>query len=110
MADHVLDLRGAVVREIRELRVDCAHELQGMAGPVQEVRIAEGDVLRPGNHQLPYVLEHDVPRHRKEASAVHGRDRTVETPVQTPPARLDVSREPPPAVTSERGIAGEGRK
>src|SRR5207237_3604838 len=66
-------------------------ELHGVAGAVQEVRVAEGDVPGACCDQPADVRQHDVPRDREEASTVHGRDGTVEAGVQAAATRLHVA-------------------
>ena len=91
MLQQVLDLDRDVVGQRRERRVELLEEAQRVADAVEEVRIAEGDVLGPEAHQLRDVLQHDIPLDDAQPAAVDGRDRAVEAAVSTAPARLDVA-------------------
>src|SRR5437016_3292506 len=89
--EDVLHLRREVEGERGELGVHRAHDRQRMAGPVQKIRIAEGDVPRTFTLELTYVSEDGLLRYHEEAAAVHGRDRAMQAQVKTAAARLDVA-------------------
>ena len=91
LLEHVLDLRREVVAHVREFVMQRAHELHGVAGTVQEVRVAERDVPGAGRDQPADVRQHDVPRHREEPSTVHGRDGTMQAGVEATATRLHVA-------------------
>ena len=66
-ARDVLDLRGDVEGHRRVLGVQRARDAQRVAGPVEEVRVAEGDVARAGR---------DLPARRRPARRRRGRRRS----------------------------------
>src|SRR5437879_1219755 len=70
LAEEVLDLRREVEREGGERRVERPHHAQRVAGAVQEIGIAEGDVGRARLDLLADVREHDRLRHHEEAPPV----------------------------------------
>jgi hypothetical protein len=69
-----------------------------VARPVEEVRIAEGDVARAGRDLLAHVGEHGLHRHHEEPAAVDWRDRAVAAQMFAPAARFHVRGELAPAV------------
>jgi len=51
----MLDLDGAVVRQLRVLAMECPNNRQRVANAIEEARVAEGDVLRSGSHLLDHT-------------------------------------------------------
>ena len=72
------------------LRVQAPGDVQRVAGAVQEVGVAEGDVTRARRDLRADVGQHHVRRHHEEPAAVDGHDRAVPAQVQAAAAGLDV--------------------
>ncbi len=47
------------------------HDSHGVRGPVEEIGIAEGDVLGARGHLLANVGEHDLRLHHAKTSLIH---------------------------------------
>ena len=105
MAQQVLDLDRDVVGEVGMLAVERLDDWQRVADAVEEVRVAEGDVPRPGANLAADVLEHDLARDDAEAAAVHRRDRAVAAQVPAPAARLGGAHHPMLAAEAQPGVA-----
>src|SRR5258708_5122823 len=73
--DDVFNLGGEIKREQRELVVQGARDLERMGWPVEEVRIAEGDVASARRRKRPDRIQDYVFGHHKETAAVDRRDR-----------------------------------
>ena len=69
----------------------------GMADPVEEIRVAEGDVPRAGGDLRPHIGEHDVAGDDTEPPVVDRHHRTVPAAVLAAAAGLGVSRDSPVA-------------
>ena len=80
-----------------------------MADPVEEVRIAEGDVLRARRDLRAHVRQHDVDRDDAEAAVVDRHDRTVTAAVLAAAARLGVAGDPAVRADLQRGVARQGQ-
>ena len=79
-----------------------------MGRTVEEVGVAEGDVLRPGGGLLPDVGENHLAGHDPEAPVVHGNDGTVPAKMLAAAARLGESDDPLSSVRElEPGVAVE---
>ena len=70
MLQQVLHLDGHVVGERRPLAVQRFHNGDGVAGAVQKIGIAEGDVLGAGGYLLADVRQHHVLLHDAKRSAI----------------------------------------
>jgi hypothetical protein len=77
MADQVLDLDDDVIGQGGELIVQSLHDGSGVRGAVEEVWVAEADVLGAGRDLLADVGQHDVALHDPELAAVDRHDRAV---------------------------------
>ena len=110
MLQQVLDLGREVERELRPLRVQPPGDLQRMAGPVQEIGIAEGDVSRAGRDLGADVGEHHVRRHHEEPPAVNGHHRAMPAQVQAAAARLHVRGGVHVAVVVVSRVSGRRRQ
>ena len=55
----------------------CIDDLESVLDSVEEIRIAEGDVLRAGGHLAADVFHDDVAAHDAENAFVDGHDRAV---------------------------------
>jgi hypothetical protein len=77
MLQQMLDLDGRVVGEIRELAMQRVHDAHGVRGPVEEIGIAEGDVLGARGHLLANVGEHDLGLHHPKAPLIHRHHRAM---------------------------------
>ena len=91
VADQVLHLGGEVEGEVRQAGVERPRHPQGVAGAVQEVGVAEGDVGRAGPGLPNHVLDHHLDRHGEEAAAVEGGDGAVAAAVQAAARGLGVA-------------------
>ncbi len=67
------------------------HQLQGVPGPVEEIRVAEGDVPGAGGHLLRHVRQHDLHRDHEEAPRIGRRQRTVQAVMLAAPRGLHVA-------------------
>ncbi len=72
--EQVFDLNGHVVSYGRKLAVKCFHEFHGVTYAVKEIRIAEGDVLRPGGHLAANIFEYHIPTDNSKQSLVNRHD------------------------------------
>jgi hypothetical protein len=81
-----------------------------MPDPVEKVRVAEGDVLRPRGHLSPDVFQHHLSLDDPELPAVHGDDRAVTAQVLATPAGLGIAHGPLPAIQDQGGIPCEGNQ
>ena len=71
MPQQVLDLDRHVVGEIRESLVQRLDDADGVGGAVEEIGVAEGNVLGAGRDLLRDVGQHDLRWHDEEPAAVH---------------------------------------
>ena len=99
VAQQVLDLRGEVEGQTRELAVQRAGDGQRVARPIEKIGVAERDVGRAGLDLLAHVREQDLDGHDEEAPAVDRRDGAVPAPVLAAAARLDVRHQLLPVVS-----------
>ena len=72
MPQQVLDLDGDVVAELREFAVQRLDDGQRVRRPIEEIGIAEGDVLGARIDLAANVFQHDVALHDAENSVVDG--------------------------------------
>src|SRR5258708_2193971 len=72
-----VEFYGDVVSYVGELAVKSFNELKGVANAIEEVRIAERNVLRTHGHLLANVLHHDVAVHDAKDALVNRDDRTM---------------------------------
>jgi hypothetical protein len=81
-----------------------------MAGPIQEVGVAEGNMGRPVLDEPPDVFQDDLLRDDKEAALVNRRDRTVKAEMETSATRLHIASEISAPVALDMGVLLERRK
>ena len=105
MAQDVLDLHGAVEREMRELVVHGRDHSARVPGDVQEVGVTEGDVRRARLHELCDVVEHCAFVRDPHPAVVDDRDRAVTAAVRAPAGRLDGPDEAPSGALGELHVA-----
>ena len=110
MPQQMLDLGGEVEGDGGTLRVQSAGHRQGLARPVEEIRIAEGDVGGARGDLLADVREDRVPGNGEEAATVDGRNRAVAAAMKAAAARLDVAHHFPPARSLEPRVLLERRQ
>src|SRR5260370_18110796 len=92
----MLDLDCHVVGELGEPAVQQADHGERMSGAVEEIRVAEGDVLCPAGHLLGDVVDHHVRLNHAEPAALDRYDRTVAEQELASPRLLGV---PPSALS-----------
>jgi len=110
VADEVLHLGGEVEGEARKAGVERPRHPEGVARPVQEVGVAEGDVGRAGLGLAGHVLDHRLGRHGEEAAAVDRGDGAMAAEVQAAARGLGVAgRALGAAGVDQSGVAGERR-
>ena len=93
----MLDLDHDVVGEPRPLAGERLDDAARVRGTVQEVGIAERDVLRASGDLGADIAEHSLRLHDPELPVVHRHNRTVPAPVLAAAGRLRVADDPPPA-------------
>ena len=110
MFQDVLDFRRDVKAQIGKLVVHGPNDAQRVLRSIQKVRVAVGDVFRPGAHQATDVLQDDRLGNDKEPSPIDRRDRAMQAQVQAAPARFHVACQPFVAVPLEAGIFFQRRQ
>ena len=93
MLQQVLHLNGHVVREPGMLAVERFHDLHRVTDPVEEVGIAEGDVLRAGRDLAADIFQHHLALDDAKRAVVHRHDGTVTAQVLAAPAGLGVAHD-----------------
>src|SRR5437870_472961 len=88
MMQQVLHLDRDVVGDLRVRSVQCLDYAQGVGRTVEEIRIAERDVLSAGADLRIDISEHDLRSHDSKLPAIDGDHRTVATYVLAPAARF----------------------
>ena len=97
MQQNVFDLDGHVVGQVREFRMQRPNQTHGVAGPVEEIRVAEGDMARPRRHLVADVCQDHAGVHHAEAPAVDGHHRTVPAEMLAPAAGFRIAGRQPVA-------------
>jgi hypothetical protein len=90
MLQQMLDLDGRVVGQVRELLVQRVHDAHGVRGTVEEVRIAEGDVLGAGADLLANVRERDLRLDHPKTSLIYRHHRAMAAQMLAAPAGFGV--------------------
>src|SRR5580704_13446242 len=72
MRDQMLDFRGEIERQVRELHMHLTRDSKAVQRPVQKIGIAESYMLRPAGYQKPDVFQHYFPRNDEEAASIYG--------------------------------------
>ena len=103
MGQQVLDLDRDVVAHVRVPGRKRLDDPTRVGRAVEEVGVAEGDVLRAGVHLLGDVRHHDIVGHDAQRASVHGHDRAMRTGVQAAARGLGVAGEPPLAARCSAG-------
>src|SRR5579871_500460 len=78
---NMLDLDGGIEGERGKLGVHGAQDVLRVAGTVQEVWVAKGDVLRAHLDLRANVLQNNLSGQNKETAPVDGRDGTMQASV-----------------------------
>src|ERR1035437_1714032 len=86
----MLDFDGDVISERREVLLHPLDDAHAVGRAVEEIRIAEGDMLRPGLHLLADVGQHNVSRNHSERPVVNGHNGTMTAEVLAAAARLRI--------------------
>ena len=107
----VLDLDGDVIAEQRKFAVQRFDDRKRMRRPIEEIRIAKGNVLGAGVDLPANIFEHDFLRHYAEDSVVDGNDGAVPAEMFASPAGLGVARDfKAPFGHQQMCILSEGRQ
>src|SRR5215211_7065197 len=89
--EQMLDLDDHVIGEPREAPVQLCDDAHGVGGTVEEIGIAEGDVLCSGLDLTRNVLQHDIRLHDEEPAAVDGNNGAMAAEMFAAPAGLGVA-------------------
>ena len=106
----VLDLDRDVVGDAGKLARQRVDDRQRVSRAVEEVGIAEGDVLRARRHLRADVRQHDVDRHGAEPAVVDRDDRTVPAAMLAPARRLGVADNLARVADLQRRVARQWRQ
>ncbi len=111
MLQQVLDLDGRVVGERGTLAMQGVRDAHSVRGPVEEIGIAEGDVLGARGHLLANVGEHHFRLHHAETALIYRHHGAMAAQMLAAAAGFGVAGalgfEPP---TCRRGVFFERRK
>src|SRR5262249_53350940 len=77
-------------RERGKLGMNSLRDAPRVAGPVEEIGVAEGDMRGARLDLLADIREHDIERHREEPTFIDRCDRAVATAGQASPCGLDI--------------------
>jgi hypothetical protein len=77
----------------------------GVAGTVEEIRIAESDVFGAGSHLAANILQDDILLYHAKSPVVHGDHRAVPAQVFAAAARFGVACESFLAINQQLGIS-----
>src|SRR6266404_6313392 len=103
----VLDLDRYVVGELREFPVEFLNEFDGMTDAVEEVRIAERDMLRAGSRLAANVFENNIAADDSKDTFVYRHDRTMPATMRC--AYFSIAGKPERSGTSKDSLASEIR-
>src|SRR5271170_5695197 len=84
----MLDLDGHVIRHAGKFRVKRRNKLERVADPVEKVRIAKGNMLRPGCHLLPDIRHHRVAGNNPKHTVVNRHNWAMPAKMLAAPASL----------------------
>ena len=104
MLEDVLHLDGQVEGQVGKRSVRLSQDVHRVAGGVEEVGIAEGDVARTHADQSRDVGHDVVESGHPVAAVVNRRDRTMAAAVPASMAGLDVAGQPGLAVDLQTGV------
>ncbi len=107
MREQMLDLDGHVVADVGMPRRQALDHAARMCRAVEEIRVAERDVLRAGRDLLGDVGEHGLDRHDPHAALVDRHDRAVRAGMQAAARGLGVAREATLAADIEACVGRE---
>src|SRR5260221_8601440 len=88
----MFDLDGRVVGQRWKFPVQSFHKAHRMRWSVEEIRIAESDVLGPRRHLLTNVFHHDLGLYYPKLALIHRNHRTMPAQMLAAAARLGVAR------------------
>src|SRR5713101_3200491 len=106
----MLNLDGGVVGQAGKFGVHGFDDGDGMAWPVEEVGIAESDVLGPHGDLLANVGEHDVALDDAKSAIVYGDHRTMPAQIFASAAGFGGSNCLGGSVDRERRVGGQRRE
>src|ERR1700688_689537 len=106
----MLDFDGDVISERREVLLHPLDDAHAVGRAVEEIRIAEGDMLRPGLHLLADVGQHNVSRNHSERPVVNGHNGTMTAEVLAATARLRISGDAIRLAIEQGGVSAERRQ
>src|SRR5260370_9406672 len=87
----MFNLDRGVERKRGELRMHGVQDSQGVRRAVKEIRIAKGDVLRPGRYLPSNILQHHLRRTNAESPLINRYHRAVAAQMLAPAAAFAVS-------------------
>src|ERR1039458_10403869 len=106
MLEQVLDLDGDVVSQRGPFAVEGLDDGDSMAGAVEEIGVAEGDVLRAGGHLPADVLQYHLPLHDAENTPIDRDHRAMPADEFAAPAGFGGSGEAARAIGNPLGVRG----
>src|SRR5258706_6880366 len=77
MFEKMLDLDGRVVGDERKLAMQFLNDAHRVGGSIEEIGIAEGDVLRAGGDLLANIVQHYVALDDAEVALINRHNRAV---------------------------------
>ncbi len=90
--------------QLRKLAVHGTDDAEGMAGPIQEVGVAERDVGCARQDQMADILKDGLPGDHEVSASIDRRDGTVEAYVEAASARLHISGQLQAPIVLEMGV------
>ena len=111
VVEQVLHLDGHIVGQLRMRKVERLDNAKRVRRTVEEIWIAEREVLRARRDLGGNIGEHDLGLHDTELSVVNRHDRTVPAEMTTPAAGFGVADDPPFIAGEVKGrIPGDWRQ
>ncbi len=110
MPPQMLDLDGRVIRQTGKLAVHRFDDAHGVGRSVEEIRIAESNVLSPGRDLLADVLQHHLRLNDPKRALIHRHHRTMPAQVLAPAAGFGVTHPLPRSINAQLGIFFERRQ
>ena len=96
--EQMFDLDGHIIGHFREFPVQGVYDRQHMPGTVEEIRIAEGDMLCAHLHLLADICQHHFFLHHPEAAVIDRHNRAMAAGMLTAAGSFHVAGDPGGAV------------